>query len=80
MTRIWYATGIAVLGLTLTACATRSCVTQQVDASEERTAVTIGELQTEVEATQAEISQLQEEDAPLEGLPMRSRSVSEIRK
>jgi len=56
-----------VAGLTLTGCATKTFVREQVDASAELTNAKIGEVQTSVEGNQKEIGDLQAKDKELEG-------------
>ncbi len=56
-----------VAGLTLTGCATKEYVQQQVQASQQVTEAKIGEVQSQVEANQAEISKLKAKDQELEG-------------
>ena len=56
-----------VAGLTLTGCATKTFVREQVDASGQRTDAKIGEVQTSVESNQKEIGSLQAKDKELEG-------------
>ncbi len=58
---------VLVAGLGLTGCATKSYVSEQVQASEQRTNAKVGEVQTSVEANQAEISKLQANDTKIEG-------------
>ena len=57
---------LLVAGLTLTGCATKSYVQEQVQASEQRSDTKIGEVQNSVEENQAEISQLHQKDQELE--------------
>ncbi len=54
-------------GLALTGCATTKYVDQKVSESEQRTTTKVAEVQTQVEASQAEISKLHQEDARLQG-------------
>ncbi len=57
---------LLVAGLTLTGCATKSYVQEQVQASEGRTDAKIGEVNSSVEENQAEISKLHQKDQELE--------------
>jgi peptidoglycan-associated lipoprotein len=54
-------------GLTLTGCATKKYVDEQVQAGEQRSAAKIGEVQTSVESNQKAISDLQATDKELAG-------------
>jgi outer membrane protein OmpA-like peptidoglycan-associated protein len=56
-----------VAGLTLTGCATKEYVQEQISASEATTNAKIGEVQSSVEGNQKEISALHKKDAELEG-------------
>jgi peptidoglycan-associated lipoprotein len=58
---------VLIAGLTLTGCATKKFVQQEVQSSEQRTGAKIGEVQSSVETNQAEISKLHAKDAELEG-------------
>jgi outer membrane protein OmpA-like peptidoglycan-associated protein len=58
---------LLVAGLTLTGCASKSFVQEQVQASEQRTDAKIGEVQSSVEQNQKEIGDLQAKDKELEG-------------
>ncbi|MCP4898614.1 MAG: OmpA family protein [bacterium] len=69
MMRKFVSPALAVLliaGLSLTGCATKTYVDEAVQASEQRDAAKIGEVQTSVEGNQAEISKLHKKDAALE--------------
>jgi outer membrane protein OmpA-like peptidoglycan-associated protein len=57
---------LLVAGLTLTGCATKKYVREQVDASEATTNAKVGEVQTSVEANQNEITALHKKDAEME--------------
>ncbi len=57
---------VMIAGLTLTGCATKEYVQQQVQGSEGRTDAKISEVQTSVEANQAEITKLHQKDQELE--------------
>ncbi len=54
-------------GLTVTGCATKTYVQEQVQASQKVTDAKIGEVQGQVEQSQADIGKLQAKDAELEG-------------
>jgi outer membrane protein OmpA-like peptidoglycan-associated protein len=54
-------------GLTLTGCATKTFVNEQVQASEQRTDAKVGEVQSSVEGNQKAIGDLQAKDTELEG-------------
>ena len=54
-------------GLTLSGCATKKYVNEQVQAGEQRSATKISEVQTSVESNQKAISDLQATDKELEG-------------
>ena len=57
---------VMIAGLTLTGCATKEYVQQQVQSSEGRSDAKISEVQTSVEANQAEITKLHQKDQELE--------------
>ena len=57
---------LLVVGLSLTGCATKTYVQEQVQASEQRTDTKITEVNTSVENNQAEISKLHQKDTELE--------------
>lgn len=58
---------LLVAGLTLTGCATKTFVQEQVNASETRTNAKVGEVQTSVETNQQAISNVEQKTAALEG-------------
>ena len=58
---------LLVAGLTLTGCASKTFVQEQVQASEQRTDAKVGEVQSSVEQNQKEIGDLQAKDKELEG-------------
>jgi outer membrane protein OmpA-like peptidoglycan-associated protein len=58
---------LVISGLALSGCVTSKQVDEKVQASEQRMGSKIGEVQTQVEANQAEIGKLHEEDAKLAG-------------
>jgi len=57
----------AVAGLSLSGCATKEYVQQQVQASQKVTEAKVAEVQTSVEANQAEIGKLHQKDTELTG-------------
>ncbi|NOZ79219.1 MAG: OmpA family protein [Acidobacteria bacterium] len=57
----------AIAGLSLSGCATKQYVQQQVQQSQKVTEAKVAEVQTSVEANQAEITKLHQTDAQLEG-------------
>lgn len=57
---------LLIAGLSLTGCATKTYVDEAVQASEQRSAAKISEVETGVEGNQAEISKLHKKDAALE--------------
>jgi len=54
-------------GLTVTGCATKTYVQEQVQSSQKMTEAKVGEVQGQVEQNQAEIGKLQAKDADLQG-------------
>ncbi len=54
-------------GLTLTGCATKTYVNEQIQSSEQRTDAKVGEVQSSVEENQKAIGDLQAKDQELEG-------------
>jgi len=56
---------LLVAGLSLTGCATKQYVDQQVQASEQRSNSKIGEVQSQVETNQEKIGKLEQEDAKI---------------
>jgi peptidoglycan-associated lipoprotein len=54
-------------GLTVTGCATKTYVQEQVQSSQKMTEAKVGEVQGQVEQNQAEIGKLQAKDAELQG-------------
>ena len=56
---------LLVAGLTLTGCATKKYVQEQVDATQQRSDAKIGEVQTSVEANQQKIGELEQKEAAL---------------
>ncbi len=54
-------------GLTVTGCATKTYVQEQVQASQKMTEAKVGEIQGQVEQNQGEIGKLQAKDAELQG-------------
>jgi len=57
---------LLVAGLTLTGCATKTFVQEQVNASEQRTNAKVGEVQNSVETNQQAISKVEQKTAALE--------------
>ncbi len=57
---------LLVAGLSLTGCATKTYVQEQVNASEQRTAAKVGEVQNSVESNQKAIGDLETKTAKLE--------------
>ena len=57
---------LLVAGLTLTGCATKTFVQEQVNASEQRTNTKVSEVQTSVETNQKAISNVEQKTAALE--------------
>jgi outer membrane protein OmpA-like peptidoglycan-associated protein len=56
---------LLVAGLTLTGCATKKYVQEQVDSAQQRSDAKIGEVQTSVEANQQKIGELEKKEAEL---------------
>jgi len=56
---------LLVAGLTLTGCATKKYVQEQVDSSQQRSDAKIGEVQNSVEANQEKIGELERKEAEL---------------